>query len=156
MLEYIAHQIKRNIRELEGGLNRVIAYARLLRAEASSKLAAKALADIACPTQTHNNTAQPAIIDTVASNFNLTPEDLIGRRRYKEVSQARQVAMYLLKKQNNYSLNEIGCLLGGRNPSTVSHACEKIEMDIQSSPVLRQKVQHIQKKLQHYYKSKAS
>jgi chromosomal replication initiator protein len=91
--------------------------------------------------------AQPALIDTVAGDFNLTPEDLIGRRRDKEVAQARHVAMYLLKKQNNCSLAEIGSILGGRNPSTVSHACEKIATDIQTSPMLRRKVQRIQKKM---------
>jgi len=147
VLEYIARQIKRNIRELEGGLNRVIAYARLLRAETSAELAARALSDIAGPASGAINMAQPALIDTVAGDFNLTPEDLIGRRRDKEVAQARHVAMYLLKKQNNCSLAEIGSILGGRNPSTVSHACEKIATDIQTSPMLRRKVQRIQKKM---------
>jgi chromosomal replication initiator protein len=146
VLEYIARQIKRNIRELEGGLNRVIAYARLLRAKTSTELAARALADIAGSTL-GNITHQPALINTVASSFNLTPEALIGRRRDKEVAQARQVAMYLLKKQNNCSLAEIGSMLGGRNPSTVSHACEKISLDIQASPILRRKIQHIQKNM---------
>lgn len=146
VLEYIARQIKRNIRELEGGLNRVIAYARLLRAKTSTELAARALADIAGSTP-GDITHQPALIDTVASSFNLTPEALVGRRRDKEVAQARQVAMYLLKKQNNCSLAEIGSMLGGRNPSTVSHACEKIALDIQASPILRRKIQHIQKNL---------
>jgi len=147
VLEYIARQIKRNIRELEGGLNRVIAYARLLRAETSAELAARALSDIAGPASGAINMAQPALIDTVAGDFNLTPEDLIGRRRDKEVAQARQVAMYLLKKQNNCSLAEIGSILGGRNPSTVSHACEKIATGIQASPILRRKVQRLQKKI---------
>jgi len=147
VLEYIARQIKRNIRELEGGLNRVIAYARLLRAKTSTELAARALADIAGSTPGSINTHQPALLDTVASNFNLTPEALVGRRRDKEVAQARQVAMYLLKKQNNCSLAEIGSILGGRNPSTVSHACEKIALDIQASPILRRKIQLIQRKM---------
>jgi chromosomal replication initiator protein len=55
--------------------------------------------------------------------------------------------MYLLKKQNNCSLAEIGALLGGRNPSTVSHACEKIASDILVSPVLKRKISGIQKKI---------
>lgn len=147
VLEYIARQIKRNIRELEGGLNRVIAYARLLRTETSTKLAARALADIAGPAPQTINMAQPALIDTVANDFQLTPEDLIGRRRDKEVAQARHVAMYLLKKQSNCSLAEIGSILGGRNPSTVSHACEKIAADIQANPILKRKIQRIQKKI---------
>jgi chromosomal replication initiator protein len=56
--------------------------------------------------------------------------------------------MYLLKQQNNCSLADIGNILGGRNPSTVSHACEKITADIQSSPMLKRRIQSIQKQLQ--------
>ena len=155
VLEYIARQIERNIRELEGGLNRVIAYARLLRKEASAELAVMALKDIARPTPGIAEVNQQALLDTVASNFNLTPEDLIGRRRNKEVAQARQVAMYLIKKHNNFSLAEIGSMLGGRNPSTVSHACEKIATDIQASPNLKRKIQRIQRRIHISNKNKA-
>lgn len=147
VLEFIAQQIKKNIRELEGGLNRVIAYARLLRAEVTTELANKALTNIANRASDSKNIIPPMLIDTIASSFHLTTEDLIGHRRDREVAQARQVAMYLLKKQNNCSLAEIGTILGGRNPSTVSHACEKIAIDIQASPLLKRKIQGIQKKI---------
>ncbi len=147
VLEFIAQQIKKNIRELEGGLNRVIAYARLLRSEVTAELAAKALTDIASQASDGTSIIPPMLIDTIASSFHLTTEDLIGRRRDRGTAQARQVAMYLLKKQNNCSLAEIGTILGGRNPSTVSHACEKIAMDIQASPLLRRKIKDIQKKI---------
>jgi chromosomal replication initiator protein len=147
VLEFIARQVKNNIRELEGGLNRVIAYARLLRAEISVNLATKALVDIAGQPSGNTTAIKPALIHTVASSFNLTTEDLVGRRRDKEVAHARQVAMYLLKQQNNCSLADIGNLLGGRNPSTVSHACEKIALGVKASPVLRRKIQGIQKKM---------
>ena len=147
VLEFIAQQIKNNIRELEGGLNRVIAYARLLRAKVTAELAAKALRDIASKVLSGTNITPPLLIDVVASSFCLTTEDLIGRQRDKEVAQARQVAMYLLKQQNNCSLAEIGAVLGGRNPSTVSHACEKIALDIQASPLLRRKIENIKKKI---------
>jgi len=147
VLEFIAQQIKNNIRELEGGLNRVMAYARLLRAKVTAELAAKALRDIASKVLSGTNITPPLLIDVVASSFCLTTEDLIGRQRDKEVAQARQVAMYLLKQQNNCSLAEIGAVLGGRNPSTVSHACEKIALDIQASPLLRRKIENIKKKI---------
>jgi len=147
VLEFIAGQIKNNVRELEGGLNRVIAYARLLRSKINTRIAAKALTDIASPTAV-KQPPQPALIDIVAGSFNLMVDDLTGRRRDKEAAQARQVAMYLLKQQNNCSLADIGAMLGGRNPSTVSHACDKIAADIQSSPILRRKIQGIRKQLQ--------
>ena len=155
VLEFIAQQIKNNIRELEGGLNRVMAYARLLRAKVTVELAAKALRDIASKVLSGTNITPPLLIDVVASSFCLTTEDLIGRQRDKEVAQARQVAMYLLKQQNNCSLAEIGAVLGGRNPSTVSHACEKIALDIQASPLLRRKIENIKKKINPGKKGKA-
>ncbi len=155
VLEYIAEQIKRNIRELEGGLNRVIAYARLLRTKTSTDLAARALKDIAGSAAGLVKSNQPLLLDAVASNFNLTPEDLIGRRRDKEIAQARQVAMYLLKQQNNCSLAEIGSILGDRSPSTVSHACDKITIDTKTNPILRQKIQRIKRKINAYQKDTA-
>ncbi len=148
VLEYIARQIKKNVRELEGGLNRVIAYARLLRAKITTELAVKALVDIAGKPSVDGCAIRPALMSAVASSFNFTIEDLTGRRRDKSVVQARQVAMYLLKQQNNCSLADIGNLLGGRNPSTVSHACEKIASDIKDSPVLKRKITGIWKKVE--------
>jgi len=116
----------------------------------------KALKDIAHPTPGIAEVNQQALLDTVASNFNLTTEDLIGRRRDSDVARARQVAMYILKKQNNCSLTEIGAILGGRSPSTVSHACEKIALDAKNNPILKRKVQHIQKKIYTRQKDKAT
>ena len=146
VLEYIAGQIKENIRELEGGLNRVIAYSRLLRVQVTTELAAKALADIASKSPECSGILPSLLVSTVATSFQLTPEDLVSRRRDKEVAQARQVAMYLFRHHNNCSLSEIGAVLGGRSPSTVSHACDKIAADIKANPILRRQVQDIQRK----------
>ena len=156
VLEFIAGQIRNNVRELEGGLNRVVAYARLLRAKITTGVAAKALVDIASPATGGAKPPQPALINAVASSFNLTVEDLTGRRRDKEAAQARQVAMYLLKQQNNCSLADIGAILGGRSPSTVSHACEKIANVVQSNPILKRKIQGIRKQLQNTGKGKSA
>ncbi|MCK5576892.1 MAG: chromosomal replication initiator protein DnaA, partial [Dehalococcoidales bacterium] len=147
VMELIAKRIKKNVRELEGGLNRVIAYSRLLRMKVTVELATKALADISGTAADGSQSAPPTLLFTVASSFRLTPEDLTGRRRDKEVAQARQVAMFLLKQPNNCSLAEIGAFFGGRSPSTVSHACEKIADGIKASPLLRRKVQGIQRRM---------
>lgn len=147
VLELIARQIKKNVRELEGGLNRVIAYSRLLRVKVNTEMAARAMADIASNAADGSRSTPSMLVFTVASSFRLTPEDLSGRRRDKEVAQARQVAMFLLKQQNNCSLAEIGSFFGSRSPSTVSHACEKIASGIKESPLLRRKVQDIQRKI---------
>jgi len=145
VLDIIAQQVRENIRELEGGLNRIIAYARLLQAEVTPEIAVRALADIGGGTLPNGLVTPDALLYAVAECFQITPELISGRRRDKQVALARQVTMYLLKQQNGYSLAEIGNLLGGRNPSTVSHACEKVAEDIKSSPLLRHKVKDIQK-----------
>jgi chromosomal replication initiator protein len=146
VVEFIAHQARKNIRELEGSLNRVIAYARLLRAKVTTELAAKALKDISGKAF-DSHTTPTIVIDAVANSFQLTIEDLTGRRRDRGIVQARQLAMYLLKQQNNCSLAEIGIALGGRKPSTVSYACEKVAIDFQASPLLRRRIHDIQKKV---------
>ena len=145
VLELIAGQVSQNIRALEGSLNRVLAYARLLRAEITPELASQALKDIASKAAEDNHSTPTLIINTVAESFQLTSQDLTSRCRDKETALARQVAMYFLRQQNSCSLAEVGIALGGRNPSTVSHACQKVAFDIEASPLLRRKVRQIQK-----------
>jgi chromosomal replication initiator protein len=146
-LEYIAHQAKRSVRELEGLLNRVVAYTLLLNTTASPDLARQAIANISERASQNGRLSAPMLIETVAKSFSLSSADIIGRRRDKETALARQVVMYLLKQQNNCSLTEIGLELGGRSPSTVSYACEKIGADIESSSYVRHKLDDINSSL---------
>jgi len=144
----MAHELKQNIRELEGSLNRIIAYARLLRAQITPELAAKAIKDVAGTRALPDPRCNPeGIINMVAQTYAIPVEDLTGRGRAKEVAQARHVAMYVLREKGGCSLSDIGMALGGRNPSTVSHACEKISQDIENSHLLRRKIEDIQKQL---------
>lgn len=148
VLDMMAHELKQNIRELEGSLNRIIAYARLLRAQITPELAARALKDVAGGKELPEARGNlEDVIGTVAGAFALSVDDLLGRKRDKEVAQARQVAMYVLRQKNGYSLCDIGTALGGRNSSTVSYACEKVAQDMANSHLLRRKVEDIQKKL---------
>lgn len=145
VLALIARHARSNIRELEGSLNRVVAYARLLSVKPTLELAGHALKDIATITIEDNHSTPTLIITAVAESFQRTSEDLTGRCRDKETALARQVAMYLLRQQNGCSLTEVGVALGDRNPSTVSHACQKVASDIEASPLFRRKVKQIQK-----------
>lgn len=139
VLDLIAKQISDNIRELEGGLNRVIAFAKLLRSTLTPELAAKALQDIRTAPQL--SSPQPEqIISAVANYFQLPPEQLTGRKRDKATALARNLAMYLLHQESGISLTEIGREFDGRNPSTVSHACEKIAADMQCDPTLNRRI----------------
>lgn len=147
VLEMLAGEARRNIRELEGSLNRILAYAGLLRAEVTTELARKAIKDIAPRVTPLSLPAPDLALKLVAESFALTPDDLLGRRRDKEAAQARQVVMYVLKQHGGQSLADIGQSLGGRSASTVSHACEKISRDIEASPVLHRQVEGIIQKL---------
>ncbi len=147
VLESIALQGRQNIRELEGSLNRVIAYARLIRELPTPEIAAQALADIAGKQPSPASITTDLVVEAVASSLQITPADLKSRKKDKETALARQIAMYLIKQKTNCSLAQIGQALGGKNPSTVSHACEKIANDIDASPYLRRKIQDVEKKI---------
>ena len=146
VLEFIAQRIQQNIRELEGSLNRAVAYAKLFGAILTPELAARAVPDI---TPGSNKTAlsPEQVMKIVAERFQLAPADLTGRKRDRATSLARQVAMYLLKEATNCSLAQIGLEFGNRDHATVIHACRKIASDIDNDPHLRRKVLDIQQGL---------
>lgn len=147
VLAFIAQQIHHNIRELEGSLNRVVAYAKLIRVFLTPELAAQALQDIAGKEPKTASITPHLIIEAVVDSFQLTPQDLKSQKRDKETVLARQVAMYLIRQEASWSLTQIGKELGGRGPATVSHAYEKIANDINNSPYLRRKISDIQQKI---------
>ena len=146
VLEYIADRIKQNIRELEGSLNRVVAYAKLLRTIVTPELASEALDDIA--TKQPRTALTPALLlGTIAEYFDLEVEDLRSSTREKKVALARQITMYILREQTDFSLSRIGRELGGRQPITVSQAHKKISAELQDNTDVKRYVQDIQQKL---------
>jgi len=147
VLEIIARLAQRNIRELEGALNRVVAYARLLRATPTVELAERSIRDVAGTEPADDGITPAAIAEAVASNFQIDRSDLKGRKRDKETALARRVAMYLIRQETNCSLAQIGEALGSRDAAAVTNACKKIAGDIGSSPYLQRKVNDIQVKL---------
>jgi chromosomal replication initiator protein len=146
VLEVIAQHEFQNVRQLEGGFNRVIAYARLLKTSPTSGLATQALEDVASKRLSPASSTPSLIIEAVADSFQLSPDDLKSKKR-KQSAVAREVAVYLLRQGNNYSLEQIGAELGGRDPSFVSRACRKIANDIDGNSYLRRKVADIQQRL---------
>jgi len=143
VLEFIANRIQQNIRELEGCLHRAIAYAKLFRALLTPELAARALEDIATKGVKVASITPNLVIEKVADSFQLTALVLRGRKRDRETALARQVAMYLIKQVTNCPLAQIGQELGGRDHSTVIHACQKIASDMDNNPYLRRKISDI-------------
>jgi chromosomal replication initiator protein len=146
VLEYIADRIKQNIRELEGSLNRVVAYAKLLRTLVTPELASEALDDIAGkhPRATLTPTL---LLETVAEYFDMDVEALKGSNREKKAVLARQIIMYILREQTDLSLSKIGREVGGRQPISVSLAHKKISSELSTDAELKKSILDIQQKL---------
>ncbi len=125
VLEYIASNISTNIRELEGALIRVTAFASLNRQPVDIQLAEQVLRDLITHEDAHEITA-PTILNETAAYFNLTMEELTSKSRTRTLVTARQIAMYLLRELTEMSLPKIGQELGGRDHTTVIHADRKI------------------------------
>ncbi len=126
-LGYIASNIQKNIRELEGALNRIIAFSQIYNKVPELKEVKKLLsAYLSTPFRktTHQN-----ILKAIADFYGVSLNDLVKRSRKKEVVRPRQVAMFLLREETKLSFPEIGAKLGGRDHSTVIHAYEKIKKE---------------------------
>lgn len=125
VLEFIASRITTNIRELEGALIRVMAFASLSDQDPSVDVAATVLKDIIPSSESAQITA-PTIIGEVADYFQITPDELCGASRSRMLVNARQIAMYLCRELTELSLPQIGKQFGGRDHTTVMHADRKI------------------------------
>ncbi len=125
VLEYIATKVSSNIRELEGALIRVSAFASLNRSTLDISLAQTVLRDIV-DTDDANVILPTDIIAATAQYFRLSVDDLYGSSRSQSVATARQIAMYLCRERTNLSLPKIGQLFGNRDHTTVMYACKKI------------------------------
>ncbi|MHB1043859.1 MAG: chromosomal replication initiator protein DnaA [Eubacteriales bacterium] len=141
-LSYIADQIQSNIRELEGALIRVAAYAAMKEVEATPDLATTILKDIFS-----QNKPKPITINliqkTVANYFGIREEELKARKRTRVVAFPRQVAMYLSRILTDTSLPEIGRNFGGRDHTTVLHAFDKIKQNIRNDPAIQSMVNEL-------------
>ncbi len=144
ILDSIARQIQSNIREMEGALTRVLAYADLSGQALTPELVNTALADLL----PNRSTIEPdQIVRAVAAAFGLTTERLIGRDRTREVALPRQIAMYLLREEINISLPQIGAQLGGRDHTTVMYACDKVNDLIERDDRMRRQILQIRETL---------
>ena len=153
VLEFIARQTDSNIRVLEGSLNRVVAFARLIGEAPTVNIAATALEDIANKEPVADTITADAIVEAVAESFQMGKEELLGRRRDKDTTLARRLAMYLFRHETNYSLAQIGQVLGNRDAASVTTACKKIAGDIGASSYLKRKIRDIRRNLRLKVKS---
>ena len=141
VLYFIAEKIKSNIRELEGALIRVVAYAKLVGKEVSVDLAREVLKDMI--TEGEKKITIDLIQKKVSEYFDIKFSDMRAKKRSKAVAYPRQIAMYLTRSLTDYSLPEIGDQFGGRDHTTVIHACDKIENDLKAKEGLKNLIDKI-------------
>jgi chromosomal replication initiator protein len=140
ILEYIAHLVRQNIRELEGALNKVVAYAQITGSPVDQQLVNLALADLL---RRADRVGVEQVLDTVARYYNVSPELLTSSSRKGAISHPRQVAMYLARTETEASLPQIGAQLGNRDHSTILHGCDKIASLVETDAQLRRDVLEI-------------
>lgn len=146
VMAYIAKNIVSNIRELEGALNRIVAYAKLTNQDISIALAENSLKDIFS-----ENTSAPLTTDLiqeiVANHYNIRVEDIRGSKKPKNIAFPRQISMYLCRKLLDISLPKIGESFGGRDHATVIYAISKIEKQMETDPALQKTLLQLEKEI---------
>jgi chromosomal replication initiator protein len=139
VIDFLARRVQRNIRELEGSLNRVVAFSQLNRRPLTVDTATAAMVDLASTPNRHR--ATPAqIVETVARYYRVDQRLLRGKQRDREIVLPRQISMYLMREETESSLLEIGRELGGRDHTTVLHGWEKIKQDVDRDDQLRRDI----------------
>jgi len=131
ILQYVAANIKNNIRELEGALNKVVAYHEFNNTAPTLKTVKGILSDLLVSAQSRSISPRD-IMDAVSRFYNIEHKDLIGQGRKKELVWPRQISVYLMRKEINYSYPTIGAELGGRDHTTAMHAYNKILDEIEN------------------------
>ena len=146
VIKYIANNIKSNIRELEGAINKVMAFAKLEKKEVTLELAEQALKDIISPDEKKVITPD-YIISMVAEHFDVTVDDLCGNKRNSKIVTPRQIAMYLCREIISTPLKSIGKCLGNRDHTTIMHGIDKIEKEINNDENLKNTIETLKKKI---------
>ncbi len=146
VIKYIAMNVKSNIRELEGALNKLIALSRLEKKEITLELAEESLKDIISPDAKREITPE-LIISVVAEHFHISPDDIKGEKRNSEIVYPRQIAMYLCLDMTNVGTKRVGDIMGNRDHSTIIHGQRKIASELQTSENTRNLIDILKKKI---------
>jgi chromosomal replication initiator protein len=146
VLEYLANHITSNVRQLQGALIRLLAYSSLAKSDINMTLAHKVLVDV-MGKQMSPTVTQEDIIDTVVEAFDVKKNDIFGKGRRQEVALARQTAMFLAKELTHNSLKSIGLFFGGRDHSTVIHACRTVANRMEQDEIFNAEVKTLLRRL---------
>ena len=141
VINYLAKNIHSNVRELEGGLNRLMVFCQFNSTPANLDLASSVLKDMITSSNKKLDTAE--IISQVCKYFSITKEEIISGKRKKELVTPRQIAIYLIREQTNKSLPEIGKIMGGKDHTTIMHAEKKISDLLKIDSSIKESVENI-------------
>lgn len=150
VIEYIARPECSSVREIEGALNRVIAYATLHDAPLSVSLAAQALAHIYNEPKPSSTLTVNEVLDGVCRYYHVNPEQLRGKQRDRDIVWPRQVVMYLMREETSASLLQIGTELGGRDHTTIMHGWEKVHAEMSHNDRVRHEIAAVLDSLHHH------
>lgn len=146
VMQYVASNITSNIRELEGAVNKIVAYSTLVHKQVTKELSEDALKDLISPKENPAITIN-YIVDIVSQHFNLNPDDLTSKKRPREISYPRQIVMYLCRTLTDMSLPQIGQYLGKRDHTTIIHGYEKIHSEMKTDTILCNTIAILTKKI---------
>ena len=146
VLEFIAGRVKSNIRELEGALNRLIAKHQLIGGRIDLAFAQETL-DAILPVNAARVVNAQTILAAVAERYAVTSEDLLSKKRTRDLTLPRQIAMYMIRDMTSLSTTAIGSELGGRDHTTVMHGCDQIARMLQADPTLRKNLDDLKESL---------
>lgn len=146
VLSYIADNVKSNIRELEGALNKIMAFSKLNKVDINLEYAEEALKDVIYPNKQKEITPS-LIIEVVAEHFGISPEDITSKKRTAELVQPRQIVMFFCREMTENSLQNIAKAIGKKDHTTVLHGIKTITKEMESNEELKNKVDIIRKKI---------
>ncbi len=149
VIEIIAKNISTNVRDLEAALTKLIAYSELVHKDITLEIAQNQLKDVFSQSK-HGNVTIDNILRVVADYYKLSYNDLKGKKRTKNIAFPRQVAMYIARDITEYSTTELGFEFGGRDHTTVMHACQKIEERLKLDPNLESTIQALVRTIKEY------
>ena len=142
ILEFLSERLYNNIRELEGTLNRVGAYAQLLNEGISLELAKRVISD-STNKKTNSKVSDQKILHSVSNYFNLDESEIIGKKRDSKTALVRQICMYLMREEAELSYTSIGAILGNRDHTTIAHAWKKIRTLLNEDTKVRRDIINI-------------
>lgn len=147
ILTFIAENFVDNVRELEGGLNRVLWYSEVYNKEPTLELAKEALEVLIKAQQAHEMNNYEAALSVISNTYSISTADLLGKSRNAKFVLPRHIAMYILKTHYGFTYSKIGAILNGRDHTTVMNGCNKIEEELKTDPQLKMAIDTVLKKI---------